>query len=278
MSPSTSASRRRRLPALLVAALVPLVFALGSANAQTTELFLSEYVEGSSNNKALEIYNGTGAPVDLTAGDYDVQMYFNGSASAGLTIDLMGTVAAGDVFVLGHSSADPAILAQADQTNGAGWFNGDDAVVLRRGTTIVDVLGQIGFDPGTEWGTGDTSTGDNTLRRKASVTAGDPNGSDAFDPALEWDGFPQNTFGGLGSHSTTPGDPAPAVTATNPSAGALGVAVDADIALTFSEPVTTAGDWFSISCAVSGPHAASAAGGATDFTLDPATDFAQGET
>ena len=279
MLPSTSASRRRRLAALLaVAALVPLVFALGSANAQTTELFLSEYIEGSSNNKALEIYNGTGAPVDLAAGAYNVQMYFNGSTSAGLTINLTGTVAAGDVFVLGHSSADPAILAEADQTNGAGWFNGDDAVVLRHGTTIVDVLGQIGFDPGTEWGTGDTSTGDNTLRRKPTVLGGDTNGSDAFDPALEWDGFPQNTFGGLGSHSATPGDAAPSVTASDPAAGATGVAVDADLSVTFSEPVATAGDWFSITCAVSGSHTATATGGPTTFTLDPSTDFALGET
>ncbi|MGH3015620.1 MAG: hypothetical protein ACRDNN_11790, partial [Gaiellaceae bacterium] len=94
MSPSPSAPRRRLLPLLLaVVAVVPLVFALGSANAQPTELFFSEYVEGSSNNKALEIYNGTGAPVDLGANAYNVQMYFNGSSSAGLTINLVGTVA-----------------------------------------------------------------------------------------------------------------------------------------------------------------------------------------
>ncbi len=34
----------------------------------------------------------------------------------------------------------------------SGWFNGDDAVVLRKGTTVIDVIGQIGFDPGSEWG------------------------------------------------------------------------------------------------------------------------------
>ncbi len=109
-------------------------------------------------------------------------MYFNGSATAGLTISLTGTVATGDVYVVAQASASDAILAQADQTNGSGWFNGDDAVVLRKGTTILDVIGQIGVDPGTEWGTGLTSTADNTLRRKASVEAGDVNGSDAFDP------------------------------------------------------------------------------------------------
>jgi hypothetical protein len=54
---------------------------------------------------------------------------FQWEFSAGLTITLEGTVADGDVFVLAQSSADAAILSQADQTNGAGWFNGDDVIV-----------------------------------------------------------------------------------------------------------------------------------------------------
>ena len=116
------------------------------AQVPPTDLFFSEYIEGSSNNKALELYNGTGAPIDLAAGGYSVQMFFNGSTTAGLTISLAGTVANGDVFVLAQSSANATILAQADLTNSAGWFNGDDAVVLRRGTTVIDAIGQVGFD------------------------------------------------------------------------------------------------------------------------------------
>jgi predicted extracellular nuclease len=177
--------------------------ATASPTVAPTELFFSEYIEGSSNNKALEIYNGTGASTNLAAAAYNVQMFFNGSATAGLTINLSGTVADGDVFVLAQSAANATILAQADQTNGSGWFNGDDAVVLRKGTTVIDVIGQIGSDPGTEWGTGLTSTADNTLRRKLTVTAGDPNGSDAFDPAVEWDGFATDTFNGLGTYVGT---------------------------------------------------------------------------
>jgi len=174
-----------------------------AARAQPSQLFISEYIEGSSDNKALEIYNGTGAPINLATGDYNVQMYFNGSAAAGLTIDLTGTVAAGDVYVVAHSSSSAAILAQADQASAGGWFNGDDAVVLRRGTTIIDVIGQIGFDPGTEWGSGLQSTTDNTIRRKAAVCAGDPNGADTFNPAVEWDGFVIDTFDDLGTHTAT---------------------------------------------------------------------------
>ena len=175
--------------------------------ASPSDLFFSEYIEGSGNNKALEIYNGTGAAVDLSAGGYNVQMFFNGSASAGLTINLTGTVADGDVYVVAQSSAEAAILAQADQTQGSGWFNGNDAVILRKGTTNLDVIGQIGFDPGSEWGSGLTSTADNTLRRMASVCAGDPDGSNVFDPALEWDGYATNTFDGLGAHTASCGAP-----------------------------------------------------------------------
>ncbi|NEQ20819.1 MAG: ExeM/NucH family extracellular endonuclease [Microcoleus sp. SIO2G3] len=119
-------------------------------------------------------------------------------------------MASGDVFVFAQSSASSEILAQADQTSGAGLFNGDDAIVLRKGGTngtIVDVIGQIGVDPGTEWGTGLTSTADNTLRRKSSITMGDTNPNDAFDPSVEWDGFATNTFDGLGSHTTNGNNP-----------------------------------------------------------------------
>ena len=117
-------------------------------------LFFSEYIEGSSNNKALEIFNGTGAAADLAAGNYKIEMYFNGNAAVGLTINLTGTVANGDVYVVAHGSASATILAQADQTNGSNWYNGNDAVVLKQGGIILDVIGQIGTDPGTEWGPG----------------------------------------------------------------------------------------------------------------------------
>lgn len=190
---------------ITILALMLMALPMQSALAAPTELFFSEYIEGSSNNKALEIYNGTGAAINLATGGYSVQMFFNGSTSAGLTINLTGTVADGDVFVLAQSAASPTILAQADQTNGSGWFNGDDAVVLRKGTTVIDVIGQIGNDPGTEWGSGLTSTADNTLNRKISICAGDPNGSDTFDPSVEWDGSATDTFGGLGTHTANCG-------------------------------------------------------------------------
>ncbi|HPK71533.1 MAG TPA: lamin tail domain-containing protein [Vicinamibacterales bacterium] len=189
----------------LPSALCLVLLAAASASAQPGEVFISEYIEGSSNNKAIEIYNGTGRAIDLAAGGYTIKMFFNGSATAGATITLTGTVAPGDVHVVAHASANAAILAQADQTTGASWYNGNDAVVLLKGTAVIDAIGQVGFDPGTEWGTGLTSTADNTLRRKASVCAGDTNPADPFDPAIEWDGYAIDTFAGLGAHTANCG-------------------------------------------------------------------------
>ncbi len=250
-----------------------------TASAASSELFFSEYIEGSSNNKALEIYNATGAPVDLGANGYNVQMFFNGSATAGLTINLTGTVANGDVFVLAQSSANATILAQADQTNGSGWFNGDDAVVLRKGTTIVDSIGVVGTDPGTEWGTGLTSTADNTIRRKPTICGGDTNTTDSFDPATQWDGFATDNSSDLGTHtSNCVSETEPSVSTTSPTDGATDVSKGANITVSFSEPVNVAGSWFTISCASSGLHTAVASGGPISYTLNPDSDFAFGET
>ena len=245
--------------------------------ARPTEVFFSEYVEGSSNNKALELFNGTGAPINLATQGYSVQFFFNGATTAGLTINLTGTVANDDVYVIAHSSANAAVLAEADQTIGGSWFNGDDAIVLRKGTTIIDVIGQVGFDPGTAWGSGSVSTSDHTLRRKASNCAGDTNSGNAFDPNPEWDGFSNDTFAGLGSHTSSCVSE-PTVVSTIPAGGATNVPVNTNLTITFSEPVNVTGIWLSLIGQMSGSHGATVSGGPVTYTIDPDHDFASGES
>lgn len=271
---------RKLLTGLVAAAALSIAPTLHSQGQAPTELFISEYIEGTSFNKAIEIYNGTGANIDLAAGGYNIQMYFNGAVTAQLTINLVGTVVSGDVFVLTQTTANAVLLAQADQTNGSSWYNGDDTVVLRRGTTIIDAIGQAGFDPGTEWGTGLISTLDNTIRRRASVCRGDAIETDVFDPASEWEGFAVDTFDGIGSHTATCAtttDTAPLVTTSEPGGGSTDFPLNGTLSVTFSEPVDVAADGFALSCGISGSVPMTRTGGPTTFTLDPDADLVFGE-
>lgn len=160
-------------------------------------LFISEYVEGSSNNKALEFYNPSAAPVDFSGAGYTLSRFSNGS-NTGSNITLSGTVAANDVFVIANSNAAAEILAVADQTTGSISHNGDDAYVLYKNGVVVDSFGQVGVDPGSSWGSGDVTTANNTLRR---TSASDTVIDDAFDPATQWQGFGNNEFSDLGLYN-----------------------------------------------------------------------------
>lgn len=184
-----------------------------------TDLFFSEYIEGSSSNKALEIFNGTGMPVDLS--DYKVENYANGAATPNNTEILSGILAHGEVFVIANSAANADILAIADITSTVTYFNGDDAVVLSKLNadsetySYVDIIGVIGErPPGNAWtADGGYSTMDKTLVRKPTVTQGvsvNPSGHEPNSPAgfatlaTEWDVYPVDTIDNLGSHLFDP--------------------------------------------------------------------------
>ncbi|HET6214669.1 MAG TPA: lamin tail domain-containing protein [Micromonosporaceae bacterium] len=272
MRPRHCAFPRPRHPAHFVIAIATLTVAslLGvpapnAAAATPTDLFFSEYVEGSSNNKAVEVFNGTGAAIDLAAGGYLVQMYFNGATTANTSVNLTGAVADGDAFVLAQASASDPVLSRADQTSGASFFNGDDAVVLRKGGAagpILDVIGQIGFDPGTEWGSGLTSTADNTLRRATSITSGDTDPADAFDPSGQWVGYPTDTFDGLGTHAVNVAELNCGGTLSTPQGtGAVRV-------VSASDP-----DDVVVDLAISAVQPVPAAGSISRTALTPATDI-----
>lgn len=273
-------SRNFKLNKLSLGLLAAALSIAGSAAIASTDLYISEYVEGSSNSKAVEIYNGTGSPVDLAAEGYNLKFYFNATLTAGATINLTGTLLPGATFVVANSSSDAAILSKTNQALGGSWYNGNDSVVLSRGAVVVDSIGKIGGNPATEWGTGLVSTQDNTLRRKSSVLDGDTNPHDDFAPALEWDGFVTNDFSDLGLYagSTGSGDVPPAVLGTSPANAASDVATNANIIVNFSEAVSVGSAWYSLSCTVSGTKATLVSGSATSYTLDPTTDFAAGES
>lgn len=202
-----------------------------SATAQDcSDLFISEYVEGWSNNKAIEIYNPTDQPVDLS--QYFIARYSNGSTShtsgqtASIGVELIGTLAPYDVHVGVIDKRDPngqgqeapvwdSLQARADEfycpvyaNSYAFYFNGNDALILYKGdinnianATVIDVFGKVGEDPGpgSGWSTGfpyNNEAGvivsqDHSLLRKASVLKGQPNPIPSFfDPLAEYDSIP----------------------------------------------------------------------------------------
>ncbi|WP_077324216.1 5'-nucleotidase C-terminal domain-containing protein [Virgibacillus siamensis] len=182
---------KRILSLLLIFTLVfmnyaTLVEAAGSEN--TAEgLFISEYVEGSSYNKAIELYNGTGNPVDLS--DFELDLYSNGATEPTQSVQLSGTLEHNDVYVIAHQNASAEILAEADLENTAVInFNGNDAFVLKKNGNVVDAIGIIGDDS--------EFAKDITLVRNAAVQQ--PNAT--YD-AAEWTDYTKDTFAYLGSHT-----------------------------------------------------------------------------
>ena len=197
-----------------------------SINAQTCfELFFSEYVEGWSQNKAIEIYNPTNTTVDLS--NYQIERYSNGAtnSSAGGITTLTGMLASGDAFVLTNGETDtgstfgfcdPLLISLGDMSEPNGSYptpmhmNGNDAMVLTKNDEIIDVIGKVGEDPVSGAWTDDAASGftmgtwwtmQHTLIRKNTVLYGDNNGLDLFDPSAEWDSLVVGSWNNLGSHT-----------------------------------------------------------------------------
>ena len=164
-----------------------------------TELFFSEYAEGSSNNKYIEIYNPTANAISLSS--YTVYQSGNGGSYTN-TFTTNATIASGGVYMIAANQADASILAVADTAMAypsIAHFNGDDAMILVSGTDTVDVIGVPGVDPGSSWTVGTGSTANHTLVRMASIGAGS---TDWTTGATEWDVYAQNTWTYMGAHTS----------------------------------------------------------------------------
>ena len=179
--------------------MVLMVFGTAGAYSQCSDLFFSEYVEGSSSNKSIEVYNPTGSMMDLA--DYEIHRFNNGSTTSPDILDMEGMLAPYGVYSAVNPSADAALIAIADTLDDITFFNGDDALLLIYVPTndTLDVIGVLGVDPGSNWPVGTGSTSNHTLTRMTSVGGGS---SDWTTASLTWDVNPINDFSFAGSHSS----------------------------------------------------------------------------
>lgn len=208
---------------LLSLSLIAVAF-VGKAQ-DCSELFISEYVEGSGNSKAMEFYNPTANTISMS--NYRLVRYSNGSSTGTDSTDLVGSVNSYSTFVIANGvgvtsgttatspACDPALQALAQQIDGAypapTFMNGDDALVLVKKSPykIVDIFGRIGEQPTTAWsdvapydGTvGKWWTKDHSMQRKATVKKGIMSNPIEFNPKLEYDSLPKDNWTLVGMHT-----------------------------------------------------------------------------
>lgn len=174
-------------------------------------LFYSEYVEGFSNHKYIEIYNPTDSVVSLSeyAFVYTYQVPNNpGEFDTWKSFDDGATIAPQDVYVIAYPSADEEILSETDQTQVL-MYNGNDCVGLVYGTEddyiLLDLIGDMYITPAVAWDVAGyvDATKDHTLIRKHTVEHGniDWEVSAGTSPEdSEWIVLEQNTWDFVGSH------------------------------------------------------------------------------
>ncbi len=198
-----------------------------------SDLFISEYAEGPHNNNAIEIYNPTAYPINLSG--YTINRYSNGATNVANShiFSLSGSIAAGDVVVVGNGQLDSVWVPSGSywslpveagfygllndycngdyDANSTFYFNGNDAITLEYNGNTVDIFGKVGEDPGQAW-TSDTSAGftdvnggdwwskRHTLIRKSTVKKGVTVNPLLFNPVVEYNLLPDSTFTELGIH------------------------------------------------------------------------------
>ena len=212
--------------------------ALAAETKTASDLFISEYVEGSGSNKAVEIYNGTGQVVNLS--QYTLVMVnFSGSSTptkdaSERSLALSGTLNDGETFVYYNSgiASDLAGAAHKESNNTVINFNGNDYVYLKKGDTIIDVIG------GTSTSMNDypydgAFAADCTLVRNADVTG--PSETYQED---QWTDQGKDALNGLGSHTmgstSQPGGGEEDTTVAAPQADPMGGAVASGTAITLT--------------------------------------------
>lgn len=178
----TSKTTSKHFLAVIYLALI----ALSTFASAQNDLVISEYHHGVSNSKAIEFCNLGSTSINLTAEGYVWQTYRNGRPAVETSVFLSNVIVpAGAAYVLGDDQFDSSgSFAPANQTLTALDFNGNDALVLRKGGLtgpVVDSIGQVGIVPAGGNGPNFFSA---TTYRKTNCSATDTIPDDTFVPSL----------------------------------------------------------------------------------------------
>lgn len=166
------------------------------------QLMFSQYVDGSSNRKGLEIYNPNGTTVNLA--DYEIQQFNNGGTAKTATFRLQGSLTSKQKFLVGRSELQAELGSKVNQVAALS-FNGDDAVVLVYKGTPVDRFGRIGERPEAGWGTAVSSLGNSFKRIETENPALSIDATAAFDLDHSWTAWAnRNDFSNLSGSTTQP--------------------------------------------------------------------------
>lgn len=154
------------------------------------DLIISAYVEGSSWNKAVEIFNGTGKTVDLSK--YALRKQSNGDGAFGTVLKLNGLLENNKTYTVVHKSATNQILTSKANllTDSLLQINGNDALTLTRNGMMIDMVGEANAGANVIWGL------DLTLQRKKSVTH--PVSTFA---KTDWNVLPYDSVAFIGTHT-----------------------------------------------------------------------------
>lgn len=185
------------------------------------DLFFSEYVEGSSSNKAIEIYNPTASAINLSA--YVVKQSYNGGGwgirenaeMAEYILPLTGTIDAGKVYVIYNAEAvaDISTVGDLPLTYGAGCngcrvaaFTGNDALGLFKDGELIDQIGDPLTSANFDIAGTTAAAADHTIVRKGTIKKGNTNWAASAGTTAdnsEWIVYGNDTFNYLGSHDVS---------------------------------------------------------------------------
>ncbi|MFZ4581446.1 MAG: endonuclease [Paludibacter sp.] len=154
------------------------------------DLIISTYVEGSSYNKAIEIYNGTGKTVDLSK--YALRKQSNGDGAFGVVLPLSGQLQNNKTYtIVNRTATNSTLLQRANLLNDSIiQVNGNDAICLTRSGMIIDMVGEANAGANVIWGL------DVTLQRKNTVTH-----PFSIYNKNEWNVLPNDSVAFIGTHA-----------------------------------------------------------------------------